>query len=344
MAVTEQLYTQAATWTAAQCATLVRSAFIDAGLMTEWYDSFLSGSMENRILEVQYDGAKTYGKTYYWFIFTGSSMYLALATGWNATTHVPTGTQYLDYYSTTTNAITNHYLLATWSASTSLTITRYQSAVDTNFSWFLMRNGSSSLNFHIAHSSVGNKIVPWVDLDKTFFHHFLICSSQISNLSGAIGFRQYLLLRRSYVFGAKLRGITNVQFYGLGASGGSYTNYPVAAYQGIGNGNNIVTNFLDGGDYNMYSSPFVLPVYFNNTNPAYTTDQVPIFTGMLYSNYLQKALPSDFGITFHYANNTMTLQDTFVVSSGSEEWEMIAFSNSGTITTGASPLFLARTV
>ena len=50
MAVTKQTYTAAATWTAAQLATLFENAFINAGLMTAWYDSFLSGTVENLVL------------------------------------------------------------------------------------------------------------------------------------------------------------------------------------------------------------------------------------------------------------------------------------------------------
>jgi hypothetical protein len=348
MAVTKQTYTQNATWTASQHAALVRTAFIDAGLMTEWYDSFLSGSIENRILEVQYDANKTYGKTYYWFMFSGSTLYFALATGWNAITHVPTGTQYLDYFSTTTNAITNHRLIASFSASTTLTITRYQSAVDTNFSWFLMRNGATSLNFHIPHSSVANKLMSWVDLNKTFFHHFLICEPSTTTLYADIKFRQYFGLRRSYAsFGQALRGSTSAALYGIGSNPSTFTEIVVANYGGVGLGTATTFNLLNANppySTTLSTTPVLLPIHTTTNNPAYTTDQIPVFTGAQYSQYLFKSLPSDFGITFHYVNNTMTLQDTLVVSSGTEEWEIVAFTNNGTITTGASPIFLARTV
>ena len=103
MACTKQTYTATATWTASDLAQLFEDAFIDAGLMTAWYDSFLSSSVENRVLEVVYDGTKTYGKTYYWFMFTTTGVYLHVATGWDAPNNVPSGTQYLDYFSTTTS-------------------------------------------------------------------------------------------------------------------------------------------------------------------------------------------------------------------------------------------------
>jgi hypothetical protein len=78
MAVTKQTYTASATWTASGLASIFRSAFIDAGLMTEWHDSFLN-TIENRVLEITYNGSKTYGKTYHWFQFTTSGVFYAQA-------------------------------------------------------------------------------------------------------------------------------------------------------------------------------------------------------------------------------------------------------------------------
>ena len=55
-------------------------------------------------------------------------------------------------------------------------------------------------------------------------------------------------------------------------------------------------------------------------------------------------LPSDFGISFHYETNNFSLEDTLVVNSGVEEWEVLDFANNASAVTGASPLFLARVV
>lgn len=344
MAVTKQTYTLSPTWTAAQHADLIRQMFIDAGLMTEWYDSFLSGTMENRILEVQYDASKTYGKTYYWFIFNGGVMYLSLASGWNAGLHIPTGTQYLDYYSTTTNAATNHFTFYSWSATTTLTVTRYQSNVDSNFSWFFLRNGSATSNFHIAHPSVGPKIVSWIDLNKVFFHHLLVASLGTTNTYASVRFKQYMLFRRSYHPGAaNLNGLTSAVYY---YQGSNYGNYIVAGYIGGGNASGTTSNIPTAATYDSINevTPVYLPIGFNSLNPAYTSNSAPVFTGAQYSHYLFNSLPSDFGIAMHYANNTMATQDTLVVSSGTEEWEMINVANNATVTTGASAMFLARTV
>ncbi len=129
MAYTEETYTAAATWTTAQLADLFRDAFIDAGLMTAWYDSFANGGIENRVLEITYGGTNTHGKTYYWFMFSADGVRLHAATGWNAATDQPTGTQYLDFFATTT--------------SDTVELVRYTSGVDADQSWFVIKSSGS---------------------------------------------------------------------------------------------------------------------------------------------------------------------------------------------------------
>jgi hypothetical protein len=336
MAVTTATYTATATWTASQLANIFRSAFIDAGLMTEWHDSFLN-TVENRVLEVQYDNTKTYGKTYYWFMFTTSGVFVSLASGWNATTHVPTGTQYLDYFATTTNATTNHgTFLSGLSASTTVTITRYSSAITSGFAFFLIRNGTTNKTLHIARASAPRP--SWIDLDKSFFHYWADVRPSTSNLGGTIGLVQLpAVMRRSYLGGAGLRGQTNVAGF-TGSQNLIESSAPGLYYGAFGNASaSALTN------RSILQQAVMLPTNFNNTNTSYSTDNVPIFTGLPYCGYINEVLPADFGITFHYANNTMAVADTFTVSAGTEVWDVLAVSNNATITTGASPMFLART-
>ncbi len=336
MAVTKETYTATTTWTAAQLATLFQDAFIDAGLMTAWYDSFLN-TVENRVLEVQYDGTKTYGKTYYWFQFTTGGVFLHVATGWNATTHVPTGTQYLDYYSTTTNATTNHATLVSLASTTSVTLTRYTSGVDSSFSWFIIRNGTTSYNFHIPSAGVGK--ASWLDLNKVLFHPVINTGTSTSGTYGIVDFFNACpLTRRSYLAQGSLRGATGAIEYGSGA--GAYSRNYSTRYLGYGNQSNAASN----NKSSTAPTGIVLPIGFNNANPAYTTDVIPVFTSLNYWAHLTSAMPSDFGISFHYANNTMAVQDKLIVTASTEEWEMLAVTNNGTITTGASPMFVARVV
>jgi hypothetical protein len=223
MAVTKETYSASPTWSAAQLAQLFEDAFIDAGLMTAWYDSFLSGSVENRVLEVTYDASKTYGKCYYWFQFTTSFAGVSIASGWDAATGVPTGTQYLDFYATTTNATTNHYSIAgTLIASTQVSLVRYTSG---GHSWFVLRNGATPFPFMITPGTA--TIVPWLDLDKTLFHHFVDVSlSQFATTNDSIGrieFASRYRLRRSFVGAHGLRGETTSSNYSgqVNVGGGS---------------------------------------------------------------------------------------------------------------------------
>jgi hypothetical protein len=338
MAVTVETYTATATWTAAELADLFKDAFIDAGLMTDWYDSFLN-TIENRILEVEYDDIKTYGKTYYWFQFTTGGVFLSVATGWNATTHVPTGTQYLDYYSNSTSSTANHALLTSLTSTTSVTLTRYTSIVDSGFSWFLIRNGTTSFDLHIPSASVGR--VSWLDLDKVLFHPCLRAKLSINGQCGIVEFSNIsTTTRRSYLAQGGLRGATSATDYGSGTS----VYLKISPYRYVGWGNQTIASNNGLNQTFLLSGTIPLPTGFNNANPAYTSDVVPVFTGLDFWPYLTDAMPSDFGISFHYANNTMTVQDKLIVTSGTEEWEMLSVSNSGTVTTGASPMFLARVV
>jgi hypothetical protein len=328
MAVTKETYTAAATWTAAQLATLFEDAFVDAGLMTAWYDTFLSGTVENRILEIAYDGAKTYGKTYYWFMFTTTTIGVSVASGWNDATGVPTGTQYVDYFATTTNSTANHYGLRTGLATgTGAELVRYTAS---GYSWFAFRNGATPTPFFIAPASTG--IAPWIDLNKVLFHHFITGTASVTSPTSTgpafITFASEYGLRRSYWTQGLLRGRVLVTSYA--------DNHTTLSYVGAGNTSNTSSNLSTD------SSIFV-PYGFNNTNSAYTTNYAPIINGYSYSNYTTSNMPADFGIFFNYGTTAFAFGDLIVVSAGVEEWEVYGFANNS-LDTSASALILARVV
>ena len=237
MAVTKQTYSASPVWTAAGLANRFRDAFIDAGLMTDWFDSFVNGGIENRILEITYDGAATYGKCYYWFMFSTTFAGVSVATGWSTLTNEPTGTQYVDFFSTATNTTTNHYSLTGGVAlitGTEASIVRYTSTDDSDYSWFVFRNGAVPYPFMIAPANVAR--VAWLDLNKTMFHHFVVPELRVRaatwrNYSSAgIRFDSWYKLRRSFVGGYALRGAVSVT--------AGYNNIPVPlnAYQSYSNG------------------------------------------------------------------------------------------------------------
>jgi hypothetical protein len=342
MAVTKQTYTASATWTFPQFFNLFRSAFIDAGLMTEWYDSFLSGSVENRILEVTYDGTKTYGKTYYWFQYSSinSRWIVTLATGWNAVTHVPTGTQYLDFFSSSTSSEAGPTIQSGMNTGLTVSIDRFTSQVDNTHSWFRVKNGSNYKVFSIARPE--HTVASWIDLNKTFFHHFVELYPYTSILAGGITFFSRGNTRRSYGNGTALNGETNRRDL----------VYQQASYAIPGRASNNYTNNIGtlsspslGSNVNSSSFGIILPNGLTAANPAYSTNYNPVYTGLPYSFYMTNSnLPSDIGIIAHYANNNLAPEDTFVVTAGVEEWEILQAANNSTAITGASVAFAVRVV
>jgi len=353
MACTKETYTATAVWTASQLADLFRDAFIDAGLMTAWFDSFLSGSVENRILEVTYDGTKAYGKTYYWFMFDASGVYLHVATGWNASTDQPTGTQYLDYFSTATNTGANHWQVFSAPTNNTVELVRYTSGVDTDQSWFVLKSSTTRSCFTIVNGAM--TVQPWMDLAKGFFAGFSrvlpYCggSSGTNRRFGTLTFVRGPGLRRDLTAGTHLNGIT-----GASAYSSQTALIGTISYGAVGNQSNefaLNSDAFDttgasgiGASVGARPGAIILPNNFSGTNPAFTSNSNPVFHSMPFMPYITESLPADFGLTFHYATNSFSQGDTFVVSAGTEEWEVLDFAANASAVTGASPLFLARMV
>ena len=330
MAVTKQVYTLSPTWTASGLADLFRSAFIDAGLMTDWYDSFLSGSVENRILEVVNDGTKTYGTVYYWFMFTTTTFSVHTALSWDAVSHIPTGNVYQDYTSTTTSSTSNQLTLYENLANqTSLTLTRYVSAINTSCTWFVLRQ-SSFLRFLIPHGAY--TATSFVDQNVTAFNGLMYISGNNGTYNSQILFvHGGCHTRRTYLGATALNGYTSVTYF--------RTAYTLACYGAFGN--------VSGGSFQNQSTsqdPTWLPTAFTNTNSALSADYTPVFTSIQCSPYLPP-LPADFAMAAYYASTAIGTGDTFVVSAGTEEYEVLRSSASSSTASGSAViLFLARTV
>jgi hypothetical protein len=329
MACTKETYTATATWTASQLAQLFQDAFIDAGLMTAWFDSFLNGGIENRILEVTYDGTKAYGKTYYWFMFATTGVWLHVATGWNAATDQPTGTQYLDFFATTANSTANHWQMFAAATSNTVELVRYTSGVDADQSWFtIKRSGDVNRTFTILK---GVTVQSWLDLSKGFFNGFVHVAPSISGNSGFIEFDRGPSLRREIAVGTYLIGETQSGDYV------NITNRNLLSYGVVGRANS-------DGISNYGSTGFIpLPTASATANPAYTADSNPVFHSLLFHPYVAESLPSDFGLSFNFASNAFDSGDSLVVTAGTEVWEVLA-ETAGTAGTVATPMFLARMV
>lgn len=327
MTITPQTYTAAATWTASGLADIFKSAFIDAGLMSDWFDSFLSGTIENRILRVINNAGKTYGTVYYWFMFTTTGVSVQTTGTWNATTHVPTGTQYLDYFSTTTNATTNHRALVTLDAVTTCTITRYTSGVNNAVTWFLIANGSTYKAFMLSHPSFNAS--SFVDQDKVLYNGFLDLSSSANGNYVTIDVRQLTSFRRSYLGAVNFRSLTSSSYYA--------SAYAVNSFSVMGNASNSAGNSPGSSTVSTW-----LPVAATNTQAGLAANHFPVFAAPSISPYMS-ALPNDFGFIPYFASNAMIAQDTIVVNAGTEEWQIIHAANNAA-TDASRLLFCARTI
>lgn len=349
MAVTKQTYTANNIWTASQFANLFRSAFIDAGLMSEWYDSFNANGVEQRILEVVYNSGTVYGKTYYWFIFSTTEVRYLFTTGWNATTHVPTGTLYLDY--AVSNASTAAFftsLRTSLSNSIPIQVIRYTSQASPSHSWFLVGQTNSFAQFLISNNL--HAPVSWVDTSRVNFSHLIRLRVATAGNAAGVTFGSIGGVRRSAVVGQMLEGNTTVQY--------DYNSvwYSTASYCAVGRVSGAQNAYNNSGQgsfpigtsntfvINGNGMSVILPTYSSSANPAFSSNYNPVCYGIPYSVYVPNStLPSDFGIIPHYANNTMQQLDTFVVTAGVEEWEILGVAN-GSGTSGQASIALAARV
>jgi hypothetical protein len=355
MAVTTASYSVAANYTPAQFATQMRAMFMDSGL-PDWHASFANGGVENRVLEMTYDGSKTYGKTYLWFQFLGADMFVHICTGWNTSTNIPqgvggAGTQYLDWMSTTTSATTNHMRVtasttAGFNSSQSISMQRITSNVRSNFSVFLLVNGSTALHFFIDRTA---PIASLVDLDKVCYTSMMWCKLSTPNRVGEASFQLFPpRLRRSHL-GQGLRSENSANNYGASNTAvvpwevwsGAFRQLGNIVYGAIGNSSN------ETGNYAFSTQVVTLPIAFTNTNPAYSADERPVLENYLLNLYSAATLPEDFAIIAIYNNNTVALGSTLQITPGVEEYIVIAVANASTsVPLGEAPtmVFGGRTI
>ena len=345
MVVAIESYQADATLTASSVATKLADALEDGGYGTP-FDTFSSGGIENRIFRVIYDNAKTYGSTYYWFQCTASGIWVQAVSGWNATTHVPTGTQYLDYYRSETNTTAHHLQLMALNSSVDFTVRRYTSGDDTSVSLFVLSCGTTvTPPLHIS------KVAPhsFYDLGKVFYNGFMWCQTGVSQTAASVRFRHFpLIARRSWIGGAIMRGATDGTWYGANSTAEPWNGIGSLRWALMGPSYHFPGNYdNNGSNADLSEAGILLPVYFTNTNPLYTSDQTPVFNGLRISSYSSALLPIDFGFAANYVANTMAYLDKFKFTVGGtdQEWEVLRVSNSAQAPPGsASAMFLARVV
>lgn len=342
MAVTKEVYALTAGFTPTDVLDQLELAFIDAGLMAGWHDTFTIGGYSYAVFECVYDPTKAFGTTYYLFVADTNRVGVAIGTGWDLATNEFTGTQFLDYYLQPPQIYNiNNYRTTDLTApmyynnTSTLNIHRYTSTASVTQSWFVLQFGlSTSYPFAIIHPD--QTFYPWLDLDLGNIPGIINVAAGPSSSCGAVNFYLQENIGRAYPYGQGVVGYTNTT-NGSGIFHGMYKT--MYGYLGTGKVPNYGTN-----NFNYGGNGTILPIASAAVNPAYAQDYVPICSELPWCSFSAAPLATDFGVYMHYANNTLNFEDRFVVDPGVEEWEILTYGNNPTVTTAASPTFIARVV
>jgi hypothetical protein len=310
-------------------------------------------------MEIQYDGTKTYGKSYYYFIISSNTVGVALADiGWSGLQ--PTGERYLDWHKDPPNMPGTN--LREWttilfefaSLTSNAFLERYTSGSDPRQSWFVFRqpaNLTRSNPFAFLHKD--STLHSWIDLNKGCISGLARAKANASNRAGVVRFVIDENLRRCFGFGSSLRGtigrsgdLGNTVYHNIDMNIFAYCGVGTAADGAIPNGGfGFTPNFPNSsGVHGSISSSVPLPIGKNSANPAYIADYIPIVSDIAWSYYTPAKLAQDFGIFMQYADNDIGILDRVIVQSAVNEWEVLDFSNNAIPIDGASPSFLARVV
>ena len=347
MPVTKQTYTINSGFTRTEVATALRSALIDAGLMTEWYDSFASGSSKLcRVLRIEHDSTKTFGTCFHYFAINDGAIGVALATnGWSG--NVPTGAQYLDWHRLPVEAFPGESRIFDYSTSSNLVLTRFTSQLDPKQSWFVFSQTVSgtttrSKPFSFLHKDTA--LHSWLDLSKGCISGFTTVDAYAGQTPPGPGYLNFKIeenLRRCLSIGYALRGSTGGAFF-------HNLSLNTNCYYGLGMNSNDESglNWLARGNA-QGGTP--LPIGRNAANPAYSTDYTPICNNVPWNLWTPTRLANDFGLYIQYNTaapdvNVIALGTKIIVQSTVNEWEVLQFFNNSALIVGATPMFLARVI
>lgn len=334
----------AAGWTGAQLMVALEQAHVDAGLAVGGcVDRWTNGSYDHLVHSVQLT-ADAYGSDYVWWTFVSGTLHYSRAVaGWNVATHVPLGTQYLDFGSTAGNSTNFLVSVGTLSTSSSLIVRRYTSGVDDKFTAFVLKQGSTQLCWF--YTSTNATPQSWADLSKRSIHNVWFPNFYVNQRFSWGGFCQNYGLRRDIDIGYALKGLTgstwlryqyncHYKYACWGSASNNSGNFWQEFPSNIGNAasnNNTISR-----------SVITLPGHDTASNPAYASRFSPIYAGLAYNAYVLEGLPSDFGLV-GVQSNTMSNGDGLVVEAGVEEWEVVTLKNSTTTPPDiASMAFCAR--
>lgn len=366
MAVAFESYNTPTLWTPDNARDTFEEAFKDAGILPVggWYDSFDVGALRHGVVEIVHDNTKTYGTTYYWFIFSTNRIHIHFCTvSWNTTTHLPSGAaECLDhqFWSAPVNTTTDrHHRFMSPANNITLQLVRYTSTVDPTFTVFVVKNGSTE-NVLFFHRGAPNPT--FCDLDKNCYMGIYELF-QTHNIGTTVGFHALPVWIRRYFLGglhagavsSSLNTLSNADW--LAHLPGETSNQADLVckdtlaslgyfFPAFGKTFNASYNEGVPGFTGSTGSVAVrMPIYSRVVNPAHTFAS-PIFNGIPYSMYSPQLIPADFGWAATYNNNTIQTFDRYIITESSNEWEVLEVRNQNREAEVEEPttMFLARVV
>ena len=363
MAVTVTTHAIAAPWSATNMREAFRQSFVANGIMADWHDTFDAGSNKLAVIERIFDGSKVYGKTYYVFKFTSNKVFVFQCDSWSQVNNQPNGQIHDTFaggynFSDATLALGEYalvpgsmgsgdsegnlgYTTYDMQPSVSAEIKAFKSAIDTDFVFFQVTNGSFKTVFMFPNGPANN-----LDLDVFYYGGMITAYGSLSpSTAGTV-------IKFGHLNNGGRRVFPGGNGYGLSDQAYIQQAYSMshitASYEIVGS----IGGFSPSNAFNSSVSSlakFKLPILnraiLDSNAPA--TNRYYIHTGVFFNPYEEKPnLPGDFGV--YAANGTVnnfTIGDKLIVTAGTEEYTILSRSLSGSSSdTGfAWAAFVART-
>lgn len=317
------------------------------GSTTTWYDKDASVPYTWGVSCVNIDQTKKMGQTFYSFYMAALTaptlnpvLYIRSYPSWNSSTNVCNGVSGLDYYSSNAPTTTTQQAFSQTIASSNavpLTLTVYQSAVDTKFAVFQFSEQTQYGKlyrwpfFLSAYSATSTQ--PW-SLDNCYTGgvYSIVKSQQSTTQDAYIAFL--------------LAGGTMGKRQGEWGYHGTQSTY--ALVEGIyGIYESIYGRRILGASAATYN--VLYPVIYQRTNNDlihYGVEYNPVITGIPICHTMVPCpyfMPSDFGITEVVASNAIEYGDQVGVGA-TTKWTVLQFGNNQAAATYNSTIaFVAKT-
>lgn len=312
------------------------------GTTSTWYDKDTASPYTWGVCCVNNDKTKKLGQTFYSFYTPANPtvypiLYMRTGPGFQSNTNVFNGVSGLDYYSVNTVfSITQQCFSQTIASSNAipLTLTTYQSGIDTNFVVFQfseITKYGKLFRWPFVLSNYNSATQPW-SLDDCFIGAVY----QINKLQASNTTESALAIQTSLATAGKRQAEwAYVGVQGTYANGG----YLSAYYESLYGKRNLV------GAYNVAN-----PVIYQRTDMDlihYGVEFNPVITGIPISHLMVPCpyfIPADFGITEIIATNSVEYGDLISVGA-TTKWKILQYGNNQNAATyNGAIAFVAKTV